>query len=230
MDWDQTTDSAAKAGPARARPEPATDALSRLKQLLGVPADAGNGAIATAISEVLVWGHPKQPGGPRSATMTLADWLAKSSPQDRFRVQIKTAESDIIGHAWITVAQVGDPSRSLSVGFWPGAAISGIYGPGRLHSPDDHDGEEDHAESAEVDVDHLRTLLNVVNEYESANYSLTANNCTDFARKAWEAATGREVSFDDAVVWSPAMLGMIIEQDNKSRGFDDMEHPKAVAK
>jgi hypothetical protein len=207
---------------------PDTDESMRMRQALGVPLGAGNAAAAAVMAPAQTTVKPL--GAPRSATMTLGSWLAKSQPTDQYRVQIKTTLSDVVGHAWITVAQVGDPSRTLSAGFYPNSLWSGVYGPGQLSTPEVHEGDEDHVETAVVDQAHFRAMLDVVNEYETANYGLLINNCTDFARKAWQAATERDVYFDSYVIWSPTMLGMVIGQDNKDRGLDEMEHPKQPAK
>jgi hypothetical protein len=216
-----------RAGSRTAQPAPGSPVRSGTPpsqiRLLQLQRQAGN----TAVTAMLAGLRPHRPVVQRlSAQATLGSWMATSHPTDRYLMKVKAITTDPIGHAWISVERLQEPVKSASVGFWPAAWYSGLIGPGVLFTPDPHEGEEGHVESAEIDHEHFRALLDVVNTYETRAYSLILNNCADFAHAAWQASTGQEFNaVSDVLMWDPALIGMNIDQANRARGLDGMGRP-----
>jgi hypothetical protein len=134
------------------------------------------------------------------------------------------------GHAWVAV---GLGAKYGSIGFWPDASVCGILfgstvgSPGVLKVPDPHDGQEEHVEKASITYAGLKAFLEVVNQYDEANYSLVYKNCAMFAADCWKAATGQAVLPGDSGprIWVPAGLGNDIDDANKVLGLDATGKP-----
>lgn len=198
--------------------------------LLRLQRSAGNAAVSSLLAREGDRGPVVQRA---SATMRLGQWNAKAPPDGRYNIELKAMTTDVVGHAWISIAQLYEPFKRITVGFWPKGVAGVVFGsvgagPGELESPDPHDSEENHSESATIEHDGLVALLKVVNAYESAPYSLTMNICATFAGTAWQHATGRELTYSGdwrSLMWSPAALGLDIDKDNRARGMDPVDRP-----
>ena len=96
-----------------------------------------------------------------------------------------------------------------------GAAV----GPGELRSNDPHDGGSDHKLTATIDPAGFRRLINVVDDWATGLYSITAHNCAGFAKAAWTAATAIPGDSIDGLgihFWTPLGLAQDIDWTKES--------------
>ncbi|GAA1681524.1 hypothetical protein GCM10009765_33310 [Fodinicola feengrottensis] len=217
-------------------------------RLLDLQRTAGNAAVVAALG----LGRTEPAGKPavqRAASDTLSGWKQDAQPADQYEMTIKTMNRavalaglevpDLVGHAWITLRQLSQhstdakpPGAPISIGFWP-ESMSGLdtvldafYNDGKVASPDPHEGDEDHAETTTIDHKQFLAVTGVVQAYESLGYSMAMNNCATFARRAWNAGTGRLDLLDQAkeIRWIPLTLATQIAEDNKKKGRDAVGH------
>jgi hypothetical protein len=138
-----------------------------------------------------------------------------------FTLEIFALTDDMIGHAWVGIKR--NDGKSQTIGFWPDAWYSGIVGPGRLISPDPHEGQQKdvHTLDEPMTLDQAQKILPVIAAWDHSTYSLLASNCTDFAVVIWEAVTGETPAIgffagrEHPIVWTPGLLGEDIDVRNK---------------
>ncbi len=191
----------------------------------------GNRAVAALVEQATAPRKDRAaPPIQRSATMDLGAWNSGAPAGQTYTFGVDAMTNDIVGHAWIHLKENGGKGRATTIGFWPsGWSVIPTGAPGKLRSPDPHEGEQGHRSNDVIDRAAFLRVLNVVNAWEGSWYQILYRNCAHFAKAASAAADKYTltdgIETDLATVWTPGEEGDVLDAANKARGRDAQGEP-----
>jgi uncharacterized protein DUF4157 len=150
-----------------------------------------------------------------------------------YTLRLYTIDGGAFSHAWIgvTAADSSDlqlgffplpaPANAAPIGFGPvtEAIIEAMTlgCPGIVRIDTLNRGYQNHTLTTQVGAE-ARKLLDVVQEFQSANYVLYSRNCATFAAAVWERVTGSPVGLrwqKGQTVWFPDAISWEIDRRNQ---------------
>jgi hypothetical protein len=173
--------------------------------------------------------------GRRSAytgTARYFELFFNSSPGP-YTLRLYTIDGAVFSHAWIGVTAL---ESDLQLGFFPKPQYSDVapLGPGpeanavleamTLGTPGIvridwiNRGKQNHTLTQQVGEE-ARKMLDVIQEFQTANYVLYSRNCATFAAAVWERVTGSPVGLrwqKGQTVWFPDAISWEIDRRNKA--------------
>jgi hypothetical protein len=150
-----------------------------------------------------------------------------------YTLRLYTIDGDVFSHAWIGVTAVD--GSDLQLGFFPlpapaNAAPIGLGPvfeatieamtvgcPAIVRIDTLNRGNQNHTLTQQVGAE-ARKMLDVVQEFQSANYVLYSRNCATFAAAVWERVTGSPVGLrwqKGQTVWFPDAISWEIDRRNQ---------------